>query len=69
MSVLDKVTEKLNNSKLSNMDDDKKKECLRVLYYTVGFVAGVLTTVTVANTTSYYKSFSDNETKTKTKEN
>lgn len=52
-----KFVQKLNSMKPSTMDDEKKA-VIRGRIKTIGaFAAGVLTTVTVIATASYYNSF------------
>lgn len=53
-----KFVQKLNNMKPSVMDDEKKAAVVGRIKTVVAFTAGVLTTVTVVATASYYNSFS-----------
>jgi hypothetical protein len=57
MSKISSLTEKLNNAKPSNMDDEKKAAVLQKIKLTASFAAGVLLTVTAVATASYYNSF------------
>ena len=56
-----KFVQKINSMKLSAMDDEKKATVLGRIKMTAAFAAGVLTTVTVVATASYYNSFSQND--------
>lgn len=56
-----KFAEKLKSLKPANLADEKKRTVLRGIYYTGGFVTGVLATVAVVAVKSYYNSFSDGE--------
>jgi hypothetical protein len=55
-----KFVQKLNNMKPSMMDDEKKATVLGRIKMTAAFAAGVLATVTVVATASYYNSIQKN---------
>ena len=55
-----KFVQKLNSMKPSTMDDEKKAAVVGRIKMIGAFAAGVLTTVTVVATASYYNSFSAN---------
>lgn len=60
-----KFAQKLNNMKPSAMDDEKKAAVVGRIKMIGAFTAGVLTTVAVVATASYYNSFpKDDETAT-----
>jgi hypothetical protein len=56
-----KFVQKINSMKPSAMDDAKKATVLGRIKMTAAFAAGVLTTVTIVSTASYYNSFSQND--------
>jgi hypothetical protein len=52
-----KFVQKLNSMKPSAMDDEKKATVMGRIKTVAAFTAGVLTTVAVVSTASYYNSF------------
>jgi len=56
-----KFAQKLDSMKLSKMDDEKKAAVVGRIKMIGAFTAGVLTTVAVVATTSYYNSFPKDE--------